>query len=186
MKTEHLSVGQASRLSYQSWRRHLPHYQLEEGYYFVTFATTDRMLLQPAQKDIVFDAIKFLDTKKYDLFAVVVMNDHIHIIINPVEPLSKIMHSIKSFTSHQINKSLKRKGKEEHLAREYGEYKWLYIKGWINDYSEDRRDACPTGRKIEIESCHSEPLTHCHSERMRGISHAHSRQALSFRSGQAP
>ena len=32
-------------------------------------------------------------------------------IINPKDNLSKIMHSIKSFTAHEINKTANRKGK---------------------------------------------------------------------------
>ncbi len=81
-------------------------------------------------------------------------------VINPFETLSKIMHSIKSFTAHEINKMLNRKGKvwqnesydrairnedefleklnyiannpiKASLARQYEDYKWLYIKGWI-------------------------------------------------------
>lgn len=164
-------VGQASRLLWEnpgshlsehSWRRHLPHFQLSASYYIITFTTHKRQLLLPSQKDCVFDAIRFLDGKKYELHGVVVLNDHVHMIINPLDTLSKIMHSIKSFTVHKINKTASRKGKlwqEENFDRvirdekEFLEkinyiannpikaglverhefYKWLYIKGWIND-----------------------------------------------------
>ena len=157
-------VGQASRLSEHLWRRHLPHYQLSAGYYFITFSTYDRLKFQASQKDCVFYAIRFLDGKKYELYAVVVLDDHVHIIINPTDALSKIMHSIKSFTAHEINKMLNRTGNiwqdENHdrvirsedeflekinyivnnpikvnLAVAYEDYKWLYVKGWINDDS---------------------------------------------------
>jgi len=153
-------VGQASRLSDHTWMRHLPHYQLSSGYYFITFTTYNRLTLPPLQKDCVFNAIRFFDTEKYDLHAFVVLDDHVHMVINPLDTLSKIMHSIKSFTAHQINKSLKRSGKvwqDENYDRvirdekEYletlnyiannpisknmvkipEEYKWLYILGWI-------------------------------------------------------
>jgi len=165
-------VGQASRLSGISWRRHLPHFELSGSYYFITFATYGRYLLHPSQRDIVFNAIHFLNGKKYELYAAVVLNDHVHMIINPKDNLSKIMHSIKSFTAHEINKTANRKGKlwqdenfdrvirsereflekiryiannpiKANLAKEYENYKWLYIKGWIGNHS-DRRDACPT------------------------------------------
>ena len=53
------------------WRRHLPHFQLSSGYYFITFATHDRFLLHPPQKDYVFNAACFLDSKKYELYAAV-------------------------------------------------------------------------------------------------------------------
>ncbi|MBE9546210.1 MAG: transposase [Proteobacteria bacterium] len=160
MKNENESVGQASRLSELTWRRKLPHYQLSAGYYFITFATHNRLLLKPPQKDCVFDAVCFLDGKKYVLHAVAVLNDHVHLVINPFETLPKIMHSIKSFTAHEINKMLNRKGKvwqdesydrvirneeeflekvkyiannpiKANLARQYKDYKWLYIKGWM-------------------------------------------------------
>ena len=106
MKDESLSipVGQASRLSDNLWRRHLAHFQLSAGYYFITFSTYHRKPLLPLQKDCVFNAIRFLDSKKYELFAVVVLNEHVHMIINPINALPKIMHSIKSFSAPQINK----------------------------------------------------------------------------------
>ncbi len=155
-------VGQASRLSESSWRRHLPHFQLSAGYYFITLVTYNRTLLQPSQKDCIFNAINFLNGKKYALYAAVILNDHLHMIINPIDSLSKIMHSIKSFTAHEINKQLNRKGKiwqdesmdkvirsekefiekinyivnnpiKAHLSQGYADYKWLYIRGWIND-----------------------------------------------------
>ena len=164
MKNEKPPVGQASRLSEHSWRRHLPHFQLSAGYYFITFTTHNRQILQQSHKDCVFEAIRFLDGKKYELYAVVVLDDHVHMVINPVDTLSKIMHSIKSFTAHEINKASNRSGKlwqdenldrvirdekellekinyiannpiKANLAEEYEYYKWLYIKGWINDYS---------------------------------------------------
>ncbi len=157
-----LSVGQASRLSELTWKRHLPHHQLSSGYYFITFATHYRFLLQPQQKDCVFNAICFLDSKKYELYSAVVLNDHAHMVVNPIETLPKIMHSIKSFTAHEINKMLNRNGKvwqnesydrvirnenefleklnyiannpiKANLVKKYEDYKWLYIKGWIKD-----------------------------------------------------
>ena len=162
MKGESLSipVGQASRLSDNLWRRHLAHFQLSAGYYFITFSTYHRKPLLPLQKDCVFNAIRFLDSKKYELFAVVVLNEHVHMIINPINALPKIMHSIKSFSAHQINKISDRKGKvwqdenydrvirdeeefleklgyiannpmKANLSRAYGDYKWLSIQGWI-------------------------------------------------------
>ena len=96
MKNENQSaVGQASRLTELAWRRHLPHYQMSAGYYFITFSTHKKLPLQPMQKDCVFNAVCFFDGKKYELYAAVVLNDHVHLIINPIETLSKIMHSIK-------------------------------------------------------------------------------------------
>ncbi len=155
-------VGQASRLSPITWKRHLPHYQLSIGYYFITFSTYKRSPLNSDQKNCVLDAIHFLDGRKYDLQAAVVLNDHVHVIICPTDTLSKIMHSLKSYTAHEINKMMNKRGRiwqsesydrvirneaeylekinyiannplKANLASEYDDYKWLYIKGWIND-----------------------------------------------------
>jgi putative transposase len=157
---KNLLVGQASRLSDKHWKRHLPHYEEVGGYYFITFATDKRNPLNASEKNCVFDALFYLDDKKYELYAAVVMDDHAHIIIKPSEPLSKIMHNIKSYTAHEINKAEQRSGKvwqdEYHdrlirnekefrekllytannpikskLATTHTDYKWLYVKGWI-------------------------------------------------------
>lgn len=82
------NVGQASRLSTKSWERHLPHFQISAGYYFITIVTHNRKSLLPFQKDYIFNALRFLDDKKYNLYAAVVLNDHAHVIINPIDTLS--------------------------------------------------------------------------------------------------
>ena len=153
-----LPVGQASRLSTKSWERHLPHFQTSFDYYFITFVTHNRRPLIPFQKDYIYNSIRFLDGKKYILYAAVVLNDHVHIIIEPKEAISKIMHSIKSYTEHKINVRLNRNGKfwqnesmdkiikserelseklnyiiynpiKAKLSQDYTDYKWLYVKG---------------------------------------------------------
>lgn len=159
------TVGQASRLSENYWQRHLPHFQLSGGYFFITFSCYKRQKLLPSQKDIVYQAIHFLNSKRYELLAVVIMDDHVHMIIEIKDTLSKIMHSIKSYTAHQINKAANKVGRvwqdesfdhvirnegeflqklkyiannpvKAELAERYENYKWLYVKGWINEYSQ--------------------------------------------------
>lgn len=91
------------------------------------------MTLSDTAKDIVFSAIKFHTGKKYELLACVVMNTHAHCILKPLEKfmqeptgkmpvplksmpplafhsLAEILHSIKSYSSNQININEKRKG----------------------------------------------------------------------------
>jgi len=43
---------------------------------------------------------------KYDLHAYVVMSNHVHLLITPHEPLSKITHSLKRFTARKANELL--------------------------------------------------------------------------------
>jgi hypothetical protein len=57
MKNGNQYVGQASRLSELTWKRHLPHYQLSSGYYFITFDTHGRLLLETLKGDCVFNTM---------------------------------------------------------------------------------------------------------------------------------
>lgn len=61
---------------------------------------------------IVSDAIKAFDGVKYDLVAYVIMPNHVHMLFCPYKEFetSKILHSLKSYTSHAINAALNRSG----------------------------------------------------------------------------
>ena len=60
---------------------------------------------------IVADALRYSDGSKYDLYDFVIMPNHVHIVIRPLDiSLHEIMHSIKSYTAKQINKHLHRTG----------------------------------------------------------------------------
>ncbi len=58
--------------------------------------------------DLVAGAIKFFEGQRYELRAWVVMPNHVHVVVRPMpgQTLSDILHSWKSFTSHEINKRL--------------------------------------------------------------------------------
>ncbi len=79
--------------------------------------TGPHYLKDPEIANMVCDAIHFHDEKMYKLFAYCVMSNHVHIVLKPnhIEeneyvPMSKIMHSIKSYTASEANKILRRKG----------------------------------------------------------------------------
>lgn len=61
---------------------------------------------------MVQDAMLFFDGKRYKLIAWVIMPNHVHALLTPINEfkLEKIMHSWKSFTSKEANKILNRKG----------------------------------------------------------------------------
>ena len=93
--------------------RNLPHWQNPGSVYFVTFRTHNNLLLDDFSKQIIFDSILFHNEKKYNLYVFVIMNDHVHIILQPKEisngkyfSLSEIMHSIKSFSAKKIKSHL--------------------------------------------------------------------------------
>lgn len=88
--------------------RRLPHFQIEGSLYACASRTYDFRELTLDEREVVFNAIWFLDGKKYDLHGVVIMPDHFHLLIKPLKEsgkthsLGRIFHSIKSFTSHRI------------------------------------------------------------------------------------
>ena len=65
-------------------------------------------LRDPALADIVAGAITFFAGQRYELRAWVVMPNHVHVVVWPMadHTLSDILHSWKSFTSHEISKQL--------------------------------------------------------------------------------
>jgi REP element-mobilizing transposase RayT len=62
---------------------------------------------------VLIETLEKFDGEKYKLFAWVIMPNHVHLLLRPEESISlaEIMHSIKSYTSHEANKILKRKGR---------------------------------------------------------------------------
>ena len=61
---------------------------------------------------LVEAALLFFDNERYHLHAWVIMPNHVHALFTlmPPFPMEKILHSWKSFTFHEANKVLHRKG----------------------------------------------------------------------------
>lgn len=74
------------------------------------------LLANPLYAKIVVDNRKFFHTQRYDLIAYVIMPNHIHILIRTYEAwsLHKVIHSWKSYSSHEI---LKLKNNSNHSPR---------------------------------------------------------------------
>jgi len=84
-------------------------------------------LKRPEIADLVAEAIKHFDGRRYKLREWVVMPNHAHVVLWPglTETLSAILHSWKSYTSNEANKILGRVGKRfwqkesyDHLVRD--------------------------------------------------------------------
>jgi putative transposase len=97
-------------------RRKLPHYQWTDKTYFITFATRNREILPPHARDLILETCLVGNRKQYELHAVVVMPDHVHLVLTPLGdnegPISlpEILQTIKSVSAHRINKYLGRNG----------------------------------------------------------------------------
>ena len=98
-----------------SKRRRLPHFEKPWAIYTGTITTRDHRILTPESRTVVLDALKHFHTSRYELFAVCVMPDHVHFLLQPwikeesdggehvFWPPGELMHSIKSFTAKKIN-----------------------------------------------------------------------------------
>ncbi len=131
--------------------RRLPHWQFPGETYFVTFRTANGSQLSTAERDVALSACRHWDGKKVELFAVVVMPDHVHLLLQPrpIEEdarhlyprgffdLGEIIHSIKSYSAHEINKVRGEQGEVwqrdrfDRIVRDDAEFdeKWNYIAG---------------------------------------------------------
>lgn len=76
-------------------------------------------LRRPDIAQLVEGALFHFDGQRYRLLAWCVMPNHIHVLIETQEgfPLAEVLHSWKSYTSHEANKILRRSG--EFWQREY-------------------------------------------------------------------
>lgn len=68
---------------------------------------------------LVRDSLQFLEGRHFKLHSWVIMPNHVHLLMTPLEghSLTRIMHSLKSFTAHKANKLLCRSG--SFWSREY-------------------------------------------------------------------
>jgi len=98
-------------------RRNLPHFERPWSKYAITFATRNHRQLSNKARDIVLESIVRWKDRRYELYAACVMPDHVHLLIEPMIErnrqdgnavffsLSKILHTLKSFTATRINKA---------------------------------------------------------------------------------
>ncbi|MGO9395900.1 MAG: transposase, partial [Desulfobaccales bacterium] len=94
------------------YRRRLPHWRLTESIYFITWRLhPSQNELNPEERNIIIEAFKHFDDDRYDLFAYVVMLDHVHALVRPGEKytLSQLVHSWKSFSANRLQRQFNRR-----------------------------------------------------------------------------
>ncbi len=151
--------------SFKITRRTLPHWQRPGSVYFLTWRCKQGEVLSPEERTIALQALQYWDRRKWTIYAAVVMPDHVHVLVQPLTipetdgffDLAEIIHSVKSFSGHQIIKQRNNKGSvwqderydrivrdeveflekwqyimdnpvRKELARSWEDYPWLYIK----------------------------------------------------------
>ncbi|NBC10227.1 MAG: transposase [Planctomycetes bacterium] len=85
-------------------RRHLPHWEIDGGTYFITFRLKHGEL-SSAERQMIFDHILAGDAQYYHLHALMVMPDHVHMLAQPNSnvSLSRMMKGIKGATARKLN-----------------------------------------------------------------------------------
>ncbi len=70
------------------------------------------LLAQSPLNTIVTQALMHFDKDRYNLDEFIIMPNHVHVLVTPTNghELSDILHSWKSYTAHEMNKALGRKG----------------------------------------------------------------------------
>ncbi len=97
-------------------RKHIPRWEEKGGTYFATFNLREGIdHFTDAEKEIVFNVVMDGRVVLYDLFALVVMSNHVHLIIKPIVTakdvtLSRAMQYVKGLSSFLVNKSRGRSG----------------------------------------------------------------------------
>ena len=89
----------------QIYRRNLPHWRLDGAVYFVTWRLyPGRPILQPDERTKIVEILCHFEKVRYLLFAYVVMDDHVHVVLQPVDGVSlqQIVHSWKSFSARRL------------------------------------------------------------------------------------
>jgi REP element-mobilizing transposase RayT len=108
---------------FRSYRRRLPHWRFTGATYFVTWRLKDDQPdLSPEEREVVTTELRSRQSERYNLHAYVVMNDHVHVLLEPNQSftLEKIIHSWKSFTTHTMQRLHHRRGalwQSEYLDR---------------------------------------------------------------------
>jgi putative transposase len=92
------------------YRRKLPHLQPDCKIFFITFSTSRRWMLPNLARDIVMETCLRGDGHRFELHALVVMPDHVHLALTPKSDergsfsIPEIMQEIKSVSAHRISK----------------------------------------------------------------------------------
>ncbi|MGB8841143.1 MAG: transposase [Aliidongia sp.] len=109
----------------------MPHVRIDGAVYFVTWRVRlGQSDLSEDERDCVATAIRHFDTARYILHAYVVMNDHVHVLMQPLLDcqIEEILQSWKSFTTNQMQRQHGRQGsiwQDEYfdrVVRDDGEY----------------------------------------------------------------
>lgn len=94
-----------------TYRGGLPHWRLDGVVSFVTWRLSKSQFdLSPPEKSAVLETIMYSENRDFLLYAYVIMNDHVHVLVQPNEnkSLEKIIHSWKSYSARRLQADFRR------------------------------------------------------------------------------
>ena len=95
------------------YRHRLPHLRSDGVVHFVTWRVRNGQAdLSDDERDGIVMAIRHFNAVRYVLHAFVVMNDHVHVMVQmkPTHRLEDVLHSWKSFTANRMQRNTVREG----------------------------------------------------------------------------
>lgn len=109
--------------------RRLPHWRLEGATYFITFRLA-RGELSTEEIALIHDHVRAGNGRFYELLAVMVMPDHVHLLLRPMDgmDLSRITKGIKGVSARLVNERRGHKGQLwqdeswDRIVRDHDEY----------------------------------------------------------------
>jgi len=90
---------------FRQYRRRLPHWRVDGAIYIVTWRAERGVPdLDGAERDQVLSALLHFNHARYELHAAVVMNDHVHVLVEPIAgvDLEVVIRSWKSYAARQL------------------------------------------------------------------------------------
>ena len=87
---------------------------MDGAIYFLTWRLAPGTpTLTPDERSIVVDTLAYFDTIRYTIMAYVVMDDHVHVIVDPMPGLAleKLAASWKSYSAYRLQREFKRTGR---------------------------------------------------------------------------
>jgi REP element-mobilizing transposase RayT len=92
----------------------MPHWRQDGATYFVTWRLKSQTpTLSALERDVVRETIWHFEQVRFDIYASVVMNDHVHVLMTPYagHPLAKIVQAWKSFSARRVQEVGDRRGR---------------------------------------------------------------------------
>ncbi len=129
--------------SLHRFRRNLPYWQSGGSTLLANWTCLPGITMTAQERSIVMDCIRKFDGDRYTVFAAVVMPDHVHVLLHPLEQspgvwwsLGRILQGMKGVSARMINKNRRTTGsiwldeRYDRIIRSPSDFeeKWRYIR----------------------------------------------------------